>query len=664
MVLTETNEGFIVYQDGKEILNLCSSFPFVEIGKGKSEIKSFRGNFDFVEQPVFWQKPFEVEKLSNSLIFAFKEACIKAEFDFEDERLIINLSSNLENDSPINRFKINFPCSSNEAVYGLGEQFTYFNLKGHEFPIFSREQGVGRNKQTKITQLCDAEDGSGGDYYTTYYAQPTFVSTDNYFIHVDSFDYMIVDFSKEATNTIKSYSLPKRIILSKKDSLIETAKDVSALLGRQRLLPSWVHDGIILGVQGGTDVVLKRLQQAQEHNVKVAGLWAQDWEGVRYTSFGKRLSWNWVWNQELYPNLDVLIPKLKSRGVHFLGYINPYLLEGKSLCLEAQKGGYLVKKPSGEDYLFDFGEFNCGIVDLFNPEAYKWYKNVIKTNLVDFGLSGWMADFGEYLPQDAVVYGNVPSLEAHNLFPGLWAKINHEVLEETNKLDKIFFFMRAGDSLSPKYAQSIWAGDQNVDWSEDDGLPSVITAALSCAYSGMGLHFSDVGGYTSLHYLKRTKELLLRWCELSCFSPVMKSHEGNRPSTNHQFDTDVQTLEAVGYWSNVHYALKPYIINCETQNQNEGLSVIRPINWHYQEPWANECKNEYLLGRDVLVGPILEEGATTREVTLPNDEWIHLFTKKEYKGGTYTIESKLEDFCPPVFYRKESEFASLFQSIT
>ena len=76
-----------------------------------------------------------------------------------------------------------------------------------------------------------------------------------------------------------------------------------------------------------------------------------------------------------------------------------------------------------------------------------------------------------------------------------------------------------------------WAGDQLVDWSQSDGLPSSIVSALSLATSGMGLTHSDIGGYTGepLVGLIRSKELLLRWTEYAAFTPVMRTHEGMRP---------------------------------------------------------------------------------------------------------------------------------------
>ena len=65
-----------------------------------------------------------------------------------------------------------------------------------------------------------------------------------------------------------------------------------------------------------------------------------------------------------------------------MGYINPYLVEGGVLFREAQEKGYFVRRADGSDYLFDFGEYDCGVVDLTLPSAFDWYKNVIVTNLI------------------------------------------------------------------------------------------------------------------------------------------------------------------------------------------------------------------------------------------------------------------------------------------
>ncbi len=635
--------------------------PYIRVGSGSSSISMYRGNFRVKERSIEWRN-LKVKVLEDRI-----------EYKDIETSSIVTLTPRVENgflmldfqttSTEINRYELCFKTKVGESVYGGGEQYSCFNLRGRKFPIMTREQGVGRSYKRPLTILSELHDKAGGAYHTTYYPQPTFVTSGNYLVHVFSFDYCVLDFTSSDENTIFSYSLPKTIAVGFGDSLMDTASKVSLLLGRQAPLPSWVHDGMILGVQGGTEVVKQKLQKALDAGVKVCSLWAQDWVGKCVTSFGSRLIWNWEWNPEMYPGLDKWIKELEQQGIYFTIYINPYLRKDYSLCNEAAEKGYLVKDKDGEDYYVDFGEFDCAHVDLTNPEAYAWYKEKIKRNMIDFGSRGWMADFGEYMPTDACVHSGISGMEAHNLWPGLWAKINYEALEETGNLDKMIYFMRSGNAMSPRYAQSIWAGDQNVDWSRDDGIRSVIPAALSLAYSGHGLSFSDLGGYTTLLWLKRTKELLLRWTEMSCFTPIMRTHEGNRPATNWQFDTDEDTLSYMAYWSNLHFRLKDYIVFCEKENQEKGLSVMRPMNWYSDESWARDCVSQYMLGPELLVAPILKKGAKGRHVNLPEGKWVHLFTGKTYGKGLHQIASKVEDRSIPVFYRADGQWADFFSNL-
>jgi alpha-glucosidase len=364
-----------------------------------------------------------------------------------------------------------------------------------------------------------------------------------------------------------------------------------------------------------------------------------------------------MYNKEIYPTLQEDIKKLQKDCINVLGYINPYLAKGESLCIEAEKKGYLATTTLGETYYVDFGEFDCGIVDLTNTDAFEWFKAVIKHNMIDFGLKGWMADFGEYLPLDCILKnGNASS--KHNEWPGLWAKLNYEICAS---YPEILFFMRAGNKMSPKYCRMSWAGDQNVDWSNDDGLPSVITAQLSLTMSAMGQSHSDIGGYTTLFGLKRSKELLIRWSEQATFTSLMRSHEGNRPDDNHQIYSDEDTLKKIGYLTRIHVALKKYLIDVDKENHDFGIGVIRPLFFYFDNPSYYNVKDEYLLGSEILVAPVIKEGATSRKVIIPEDNWIHLFTGKKYRKGEYLIEAPLLQ--PTVFYKEDSKYSKLFESI-
>jgi alpha-glucosidase len=400
--------------------------------------------------------------------------------------------------------------------------------------------------------------------------------------------------------------------------------------------------------------------------VPVSGIWAQDWEGINMTSFGQRLRWNWVWDSERYPGLDRAIPKLRAEGVRFLGYINPYVAKDKSLYVEAAGLGHLAKDTGGADYLVEFGEFHAGIVDLTKPAAFEWYKGVIKRNLIAFGLSGWMADFGEYLPTDAVLFSGESAETAHNAWPALWARCNFEAVREAEAeglvpRGEIVYFMRAGGAGSQRYCPLMWAGDQNVDWSEDDGLPSVIPAALSLGMSGHGLHHSDLGGYTTLYGMKRTKELFMRWAELSALSVLMRSHEGNRPKDNWQFDSDAETLAHLARMGRFHVALKAYLKAAIAENAADGIPVQRPLFLdHGGDPKAWTLKDEFLLGPDLLCAPVIAEGAKTRKLHLPAGSWIHLWSGRTYPGGDIEVDAPLGE--PPVFARSGSGWLPAFEA--
>ncbi|MEI6876525.1 MAG: TIM-barrel domain-containing protein, partial [Spirochaetota bacterium] len=219
---------------------------------------------------------------------------------------------------------------------------------------------------------------------------------------------------------------------------------------------------------------------------------------------------------------------------------------------------------------------------------------------------------------------------------------------EAGKLDEVTFFMRAGFTGSQRYSPMMWAGDQNVDWSEDDGLPSVIPAALSLAVCGHGVHHSDIGGYTTLFGMKRDRELFMRWAELSVFSSMMRSHEGNRPGDNWQFDSDEATLYHLASMSRLFVELKPYRKDMLARNSREGLPLQRPLFMSFEgDEAAWTIKDEFMFGDDILVAPVIVQGALSRKVHLPPARWIHAWSGLEYEGGDHEIAAPIGQ--PPAF---------------
>ncbi len=661
--LKKLEDGFSFALNGIEIVCQRRDFPCLFLGRGKETIQMFRGNFnieDRLEERIALNlKEIITEK--DGFCLTFSNPSMNGDYLLEGKEQdgILKIRGRTE-DRRFNRLWLRLPAVQEEHVTGGGEQFSALDLRGKIWPIWTREQGVGRNKLTEITRLADASDGGGGDYHTTFFPQPTFVSSRLYFSHLENYEYSELDFRDSRYHEIGLWSTDFIMDLGTGKDYPEILERLTDVLGRQPALPEWAMRGIWLGVQGGTERAVKLEKRCRDAGVDVSAVWIQDWEGRRVTSFGKRLQWDWRWNQELYPGLDAVIRSEPDTA--WMGYINPYLVEGGVLYREASEKGFFVRRDNGADYLFDFGEFNCGVVDLTDPKAFSWYKEVIKTNLIGFGFRGWMADFGEYLPADAVCRGG-KGAELHNKWPALWAKCNREAVEEAGMLGKCVFFMRSGAAGSQKNATLIWAGDQCVDWSEDDGLPSVITAALSLGMSGFGLHTCDAGGYTTLFHLKRNEELLLRWLEFACFTPVMRTHEGNRPDTNVQLYDSETILKAAARLTEIHDRLVPYLERCCEQNEKSGLPVMRPLFFMAPEEKTAYSHRlySYLLGDDVLVAPVVEPGAEERKVWLPDGNWEHLWSGTDFSGGWTSVPASMGK--PPVFFKEGSAFGELFRSL-
>lgn len=635
----------------------------VEVGFGENQFTMSRGSFKY-KQRISGKRKLVLQnkqKTEEGYLLTYvdpkgktmDEQCYL--FRVTENGTQIRLAYEGDGKPKVNRYWLTFETNSTEHIYGCGETYSEFDLKGQKVRIWVAEhQNTGRISKKIIKEKIIGKHPDkklAFDKYESYYAQPTFVSSDHYYVHCDVNAYSEFDFRDPNYMTLY-FQEPPVLITDVGGDFVEVSRKLTALLGRQKALPDWLYDGVILGIQGGTEVVDAKIKKAKEAGIPIAGVWCQDWSGCRRTGFGYQVMWNWQWEQDLYPGLDQKIVTWKEQGVRFLGYINPFIAIEKELYAYASEHGYCVKDREGKDYLVTITTFPAAMVDFTNPKAYAWYKGLIKENMIGLGMSGWMADFGEYLPMDAVLYSGEEAASIHNQWPAIWAKLNQEAVAECGKEGEVFFFTRAGHTGTIAHSHMMWTGDQHVDWSVDDGLPSVIPATLSLAMSGYGIAHSDVGGYTTIMHMKRSKELLLRWEEMNVFSPLFRTHEGNQPIHNVQFDDDEELLAHLRKCGKMHVALKPYLKKLVEEQSSDGTPVMRPLFYHYDEKPAYTEKTEYLLGRDLLVAPVYEEGTKKRQVYLPKDVWVHLFDGTEYTGGQIMVDAPIGK--PPVFVRRDS----------
>jgi len=577
-------------------------------------------------------------------------------------------------DERLNRTFLTCAAEPDERIYGFGMQFTHFDLKGKRVPLFVTEQGVGRGAQP-ITLGANLTAGAGGAWHTTYAPVPHYVTSKLRSLFLHSYEYAIFDLRRDNCIQVQLWSprMSGRILTG--SSPADLIAGYTASTGRMRPLPDWMLEGAVVGMQGGTDKVRKVLAQLQELDTPVAAIWLEDWVGQRLTSFGKQLWWNWELDHGHYPGWETLRTELDAAGIRIMTYVNCHLADvankpghRRNLFREAAARGYLVRDREGEPYLVQNSDFSGGMIDLTNPAARTWLQDVIRANVIEAGATGWMADYGEALPYDAVLHSGEAASRFHNRYPEEWAKLHREVIEEQLDGDQFVFFSRSGYRESPRYSTLFWLGDQLVSWDRFDGIKTAVTGLLSSGLSGYSLNHSDIGGHTAvsspLIRHQRSKELLLRWMELNAFTAIYRTHEGNRPDENHQFFSDAESLAHFSRFAKVYAAWAFYRKELVREASASGMPVVRHLFLHYPDDpnvYGITCK-QFMVGSVFMVVPVLDPGVDTVPAYLPAGRWVHLWTGETYDapdtGLTVTIAAPLGQ--PGVFYREGSPIAAQF----
>lgn len=668
MIFTGTKDAFSISLGTTEIIRHAVDAPAFFAGTGQGESNLYRGNFKVLDRTLsrFPLVALAVEDSPERIVVSLgrqsdsRQPEVMIDVDKVGKRIYVRLA-----DPARNRFWLRLVNEPGEHVWGGGEQFSHFSLAGRRFPMWTQEPGVGRDMTTRMALIAENDAKAGAHEAATYYPQPTFISSRHYALHIDSPAYSVLDFTSPMFHEIEVWDDDFRLELYAGDSLEDLVKQLAARFGHGGHIPEWVYRGAILGLKRGTQRNFEILEQAINAGVRVSGMWSEDWCGLRHTSFGARLFWDWQWNEKRYPQLPQKIDELRQRGIRFLAYNNPYLCSDGPLFKEAAEKGVLTKNPDGSLCTIDFGEFDCGFVDFTSEAGRQWYKDrIIKQSMLDLGISGWMADFGEYQPTDMQVASGEDGWKVHNQWPTLWARVNAEAIAEAGLSDDILFFMRAGYTGSQKYCKLMWAGDQLVDFSRHDGLETAICAALSCGLVGNTVSHSDVGGYTTLYGNVRTEEVFMRWAEMNAFTPVMRTHESNRPDESFQFYQSEKALSHFARMTRIYTSLVPYLRTLSAEAVATGLPIQRPLALHFEHDRATwTIHDQYLYGCDLLVAPVHKSGVTRWRAYLPDGAtWVHLWSGQTHGGGQ-TIEVDAPIGQPPVFFRAGSEWEPLFLSL-
>ena len=635
-------------EDGFELL----STPFVSVIKLEKTYASKRGTVKETIEEKEHARLGEVKRLSDN-VYLMSGDGHSLKMEVVPRELGCELLFEGE-EGWAYEFKIAAP--EGEAVFGGGEQYRKTNLRGERVMNFVSEHIKASTLVEKVLLPDRRYREKTAESIGSYSPMPVFVTDRGRLFYFDTPADGISKFGIH-NYRFRFDECPRSVMLLHADDYGTLMRALAKKDPPGMYLPDWCLDGMILAIQGGTDRVVSKAFNMLDAGAKISAVWSQDWCGENRTVMGKQVWWNYEYDRELYHGLPEAIKRLEGRGVRFLAYINPYLVKGSRLYEECAEKGWLIRNRDGSICHMKSTTFDAGMLDLTDPEAVRFIKEVlIKKNMLDIGVKGWMADFGEYLPTDCVLHDGDPK-DMHNLWPVIWARINREAVEEYGDKD-VMFFTRSGYLGEQRHAPIMWNGDQHTDLTKDYGMPCVMPATFSLGFSGVPLVHSDIGGFFSIGKLRRSDELFIRWMEMCTFSPLMRSHESIRPWANSQFDAPAVLPHTVRL-TRIHAAMRPYIEHCIAQAA-EGIPVMRPDFWNEVDYSKSHDEYSYFFGDDVYVCPVIEKKVSVRKVHLPEGEWTGFWDGKSYPGGSW-MEAAAPLGKLPVFYRSDSAFRDLFR---
>ncbi|MDB4954502.1 MAG: glycoside hydrolase family 31 [Myxococcales bacterium] len=525
---------------------------------------------------------------------------------------------------------------STEHFYGFGEKFNSLDQAG------------------KIVHVITSDTaGDKGDH--SYMVAPWFMSSRGYGFHLDSTAESDFDMRASAPDRFVAHLAfhTLAVNLVGGPSLRDVLTRYTGYAGRPALPPPWVFGPWISSDawrDGGEVryVVGKLLAQKIPGSVFV---FDSPWE-IAYNDFAwnmTQFSAGGTYEGQLYPGFTSsaeMMAFLKHNGFKVVVWLTPFInvrsndewIAGQNLGRAAiydtaAANGYFVRSsPNGAPLVTTWWKGDGSPVDFTNPAARSWFTTQLQL-LVDASggaIAGFKTDDGEadYIPLTASYHDGRNGSEMRNGYCVEYLKTVWSVLG----LDGIVF-ARSGFTGTQSFP-ALWAGDNEPNFGAGNGLPSVVQAGLSSAMSGYSTWGSDIGGYQDRNASATPEDLFMRWTQFGALSPVMQMHRQITAGLQYPWSYGQVALDNYRAYAQLHTALFPYLYTYAKQASMDGIPLIRPLPLiDSSDPNALASSDEYGLGGDLLVAPVLTANATTRAVYLPAGGWFDYWTSSHVAGG-------------------------------
>ncbi len=355
----------------------------------------------------------------------------------------------------------------------------------------------------------------------------------------------------------------------------------------------------------------------------------------------------WEFNPHQFPDAPWLVKTMREHGVRTVVWVTPWVnLDSRDGQIPPQPAsealhrepapnyapgaaaGHFVKQQSGEPFVTQWWMGTGSPVDFTSDAAREWWCSQAKT-VLKLGVQGIKADDGEgyYIPDHVRLADGRSGAQAAWALGGLHRECLQQALDEVHPGAGVLFG-RSG--WSAQHATGLtWAGDQASDfWS----LRALVVATLSAASSAISNWSHDIGGYLGHRLVERCPfELLVRWLQFGCFTPLMQAH-GRMPQEPWHYGD--RMLDLYRAYVLLHERLIPYVRAAAATAARTGLPIIRPLCLlDPGDPRGWTIGDAYGYGPSLWVAPVLHDGAREREVSLPRGDWIETWSGARVSGG-------------------------------